>query len=156
VLSFAVGEGVFNYRVVGVLIHADRVLLQRADSDDFWALPGGRGEFGEASGDTIRRELREEIGLDVAPERLLWVVENFFDLKRPYHEISLYYALRWLGALPAEETFPGRSEDRDPPITFRWTALTDLDRIRLYPSFLGQALLHLPTQVTHIVHRDHN
>jgi hypothetical protein len=42
VISFDVDAGHFNYRVAGVCLHADYVLLQRAVADDFWALPGGR------------------------------------------------------------------------------------------------------------------
>lgn len=154
VLSFRDDGGVFNYRVVGVLINADAVLVQRAESDSFWALPGGRGEFGAASHDTIRREFVEEIGLEVQVQRLLWVVENFFELGEPYHEISFYYHLFPFGPIPSGPVFTGRREDRNPPLVFQWVPLQQLADLRLYPSFLPEALAHLPEHVTHIVHRD--
>lgn len=41
-----------------------------------WSLPGGKVEFGERLADAVAREIREEIGVDIAPERLLVVVET--------------------------------------------------------------------------------
>jgi ADP-ribose pyrophosphatase YjhB (NUDIX family) len=38
-----------------------------------WELPGGRPEVGELFQDCLRREIREETGLDVAVERVLGV-----------------------------------------------------------------------------------
>jgi 8-oxo-dGTP pyrophosphatase MutT (NUDIX family) len=49
-------------------------------SEVFWALPGGRAEMGEVAEHTIRREMREEMSTDVVVIRLLWLVENFFDM----------------------------------------------------------------------------
>src|SRR4051794_23288156 len=85
----------FNYRVVGVAFRHDKVLLHQAAGDDFWALPGGRAEFGESAEQTLKREMIEELDAEVEIVRLLWFVENFFtyaDLN--YHEIALYFLMR--------------------------------------------------------------
>ncbi|MFI5857454.1 NUDIX domain-containing protein [Streptomyces parvulus] len=60
-----------------VVLHDGRVLLQRAhwEGQDCYFLPGGGQEPGEALGATVRREVLEETGLDVTPERLLWLRE---------------------------------------------------------------------------------
>lgn len=70
---------IFMCRVAGVAVHDDRVLLHRSGHDDFWALLGGRLEVGETSVAGLRREMREELDVDVTVGRLLWVIENFFD-----------------------------------------------------------------------------
>ena len=58
-----------------VLVDAvGRVLLvRRAYPPHDWVLPGGNAEPMESPVETVRRELREEIGLAVEPEQLMGV-----------------------------------------------------------------------------------
>jgi len=56
--------------VAGVLIADGRVLLTlrsgtRRAYPSTWALPGGHVESGELEAEALRRELREELGIDV-------------------------------------------------------------------------------------------
>ena len=64
-ITAQLGGGRFYYRVAGVLLDSDRVLLHRAIGDPNWVLPGGRCEFMEESTDCLRREMREVC--DLAP-----------------------------------------------------------------------------------------
>src|SRR5262245_28429314 len=90
------GNRRFNYRVVGVAIHDGSVLLHRAEHESFWTLPGGRAEHGETAEQTIRREMLEEIATGVLVDRLLWVVENFFEYEGvSYHELALYFLIHF-------------------------------------------------------------
>ncbi len=68
-------EGVrFNHRVAGIAIDDGRVLLHQFEGEDFWALPGGRAELLEPATETLRREMREELAIEVDVIRLcgLW------------------------------------------------------------------------------------
>lgn len=54
---------------------------------------GGAVERGERPLDAVRRELREELGLELARVRLLDVLDNVFELDgRPGHELVFLYA----------------------------------------------------------------
>ena len=156
-IRFDQGNRRFNYRVVGVAIHTDTVLLHRADHEPFWTLPGGRAEHGETAEETIKREMREELATEVDVVRLLWLVENFFDHEGlHYHEIALYFLLRLPpGSAPLSvEAFT--SSDAGVPLKFRWFPILrqELARLPLLPGFLPEALTDLPTSVVHIVQHD--
>jgi 8-oxo-dGTP diphosphatase len=66
---------------VGAVVHDDehRLLVVRrghAPSAGRWSLPGGRVEAGETDAEAVRREVREETGLDVLVGRRVGTVER--------------------------------------------------------------------------------
>lgn len=146
----------FTHRVAGVAIDDGRVLLHQFEGEDFWALPGGRAELLEPSTETLRREMHEELAIDVDVIRLLWVVENFFEYERLHvHELGLYFLMQ----VPADWRWrtcqtPFLGHEGHLRLTFQWFSLDDLDKMRVYPSFLPQRLRDLPSTVDHVVHAD--
>ena len=52
------------------------LLLRRSDGDNLWGLPGGGMELGERAAETVVREVREEIGLEVEPVALIGVYSS--------------------------------------------------------------------------------
>ena len=159
-ITFDGGPARFNFRVVGVALDRERgrALLHRAEHDDFWSLPGGRAELLEPAEATLRREMREELGVEVAVERLLWVVENFFEhAGKSYHELALYFLMGFPHnpeLLRAEEPFFGQEEGLGLTLIFQWHPLASLDAIVLYPTFLHEGLRALPAVPVHVVHTD--
>jgi Ser/Thr protein kinase RdoA (MazF antagonist) len=74
-----VGDEVAHARRVryqAAIIQNGRVLLvqhrNHEDGRSYWLLPGGGREVGETEEECIQREMREETGLEVRVERLLW------------------------------------------------------------------------------------
>lgn len=65
---------------VGAVVREDGRLLLirrgRPPGKGCWSLPGGRLEPEETLEDAVRREVREETGLDVEPTRLLGTAER--------------------------------------------------------------------------------
>ncbi len=56
-----------------LFVNGDRVLLVRKTYGERWDIPGGYVDRGESPAQACRRELREELGLDRDPGRLLVV-----------------------------------------------------------------------------------
>ena len=58
----------------------------------FYRPPGGRIEFGEPSAVALRREMKEELGVEVSEPNLLGVLENIFTFDgKQGHEIVFVY-----------------------------------------------------------------
>lgn len=81
-----------------IVDEAGRLLLARRANGPFegkWDLPGGFLEEGEHPLDAIRRELREETGLEVEPERFVGVwMDRYGDDGSGEHTLNLYWTAR--------------------------------------------------------------
>jgi ADP-ribose pyrophosphatase YjhB (NUDIX family) len=156
-ISLETSAGSFNVRTVGVAIHDEQVLLHRAAHDTWLALPGGRVELHESSADALVREIREEMGVEVELQRLLWVVERFYFSSRRHHSIQFYYLMQVPEALlPASAPTFTSPESNDTPLVFEWYPLAGLESLAmpLYPAMLCTVLQRLPGTVVHLVAAD--
>ena len=82
----------------GALIHkGHKILLVKRKNEPNkgrWALPGGLVELGERVEDAVRREVKEEVGLNVKLERLLDVLDDIHydpEGRTRYHYILVDY-----------------------------------------------------------------
>jgi ADP-ribose pyrophosphatase YjhB (NUDIX family) len=77
------------------LIEDGNILLleQKVTESRKWSLPGGTLEFGETLQDCIIREMKEETGLDVAIDRLLYICDRLQDNR---HIVHITFAVKRL------------------------------------------------------------
>ncbi len=85
---------------IGIFIHDGRILVfEGRDPHDgrvFYRPLGGGIEFGERGRDALTRELREELGAEIADVSYLGIIENLFTYDgQPHHEIVLVYRARF-------------------------------------------------------------
>ena len=93
-ITFHTAEGIFNYRVCGIILHDGKILAMRNPRTPYYYLPGGRVRLHEAAEDALSRELREELEVDARIIRPLWLNQGFFveDVTgERFHELCLYY-----------------------------------------------------------------
>jgi ADP-ribose pyrophosphatase YjhB (NUDIX family) len=73
--------------VRGVVFREDQILMVRETIDGNWSLPGGWADVGLTPSEVAVKEVREESGLVVVPERLLAVL----DKKRHNHPPDMFH-----------------------------------------------------------------
>jgi ADP-ribose pyrophosphatase YjhB (NUDIX family) len=127
--------------VGGVVIHLKRVLLIRRKREPLkgeWSLPGGLVELGEELHEAVRRELKEETGLDVEPLEIMAVFDRIMgkDVRSGrvrYHFVIVDYACRWKR---------GRISPSSDVVDARWVRREDLSSYHLTPlaaAVIGEA-----------------
>ncbi|MFF8994058.1 NUDIX domain-containing protein [Streptomyces sp. NPDC014983] len=128
-----------------VVLNDGRVLLQRAHWEGrcCYFLPGGGQHPGEALGATVRREVHEETGLDVTPERLLWLREYIgANHGGPLedHRVEAIFLCRPEGD---PHKLGGHAED-DVQTGLEWVELEKVPGLNLLPQGLRTLIANLP------------
>jgi 8-oxo-dGTP diphosphatase len=120
----------------GVCIKNGKILLTRSKGADITYLPGGHIEFTESAAIALERELIEEIGIKCEVQRFLGVAEHIFMQKGELHcELNIIYLY---DSILLDSDKPVEScEDW---IEFMWVDLEDLEKMRLEPAPLIQAI----------------
>lgn len=81
--------------VVAVIVDSeDQVLLTRRSVPPFqgeWVMPGGKIDLGEPIVEALKREVREEVGLEVEVGKLIDIFEHVTPGSDNYHFIIIYY-----------------------------------------------------------------
>jgi len=84
--------------VVAVILDGDgRVLLTKRSIPpflDLWVMPGGKIELGEPILEALKREVHEEVGLEVEVGELIDVFEHLTPGEENCHFVILYYRCR--------------------------------------------------------------
>ena len=143
----------FNYRVAGVMLRDGKVLLHKEGHDRYWYLPGGRCELMETSADTLVREFMEEANATVTVDRLLWVIESFYEARgEVFHELGLYYLVS-SGDIDTRDEFEG-IEINGNALYFRWFSIDELDNVKVLPAALGENLKKIGPHIGHIVNKE--
>ena len=133
-------------KAIAIVRRNGEVLLSFAIDPDtgsrYGRLLGGGVEPGERAHDAIRREWREELGVDLRDVVSLGVVENIYEHGgRTQHEVIVVFAAAFADpALYEVESFPVREAVCDGPA--EWVGIDRLERneIPIYPPELLQLL----------------
>jgi ADP-ribose pyrophosphatase YjhB (NUDIX family) len=114
-----------------ILKDAQIALIQRGNEPGRgkWTIPGGLVELGEHLEQTVIRETKEEVSLDVVNPTLLDVVDNVdidIDGKIKYHYVILEYFVQVIG---------GNLKADSDAIDVQWVQLDNVENYDLTASF---------------------
>lgn len=68
----------FRPSVYGFIVHDKKILVMRNKSNGKLWFPGGGIEIGECLEVGLKREAKEETGIDIVIDKLIFTKENFF------------------------------------------------------------------------------
>jgi len=142
----------FRLKAFCLLLRGNQMLLSKhfdKNRNDYFVRPlGGTVEFQERSEDTLRREIKEEIGADVTAPQLVTVIEDIFDYRgEPYHDVVFLYRAKF-----ADESWYQKDDivctEIDGAVfpTF-WLTLAEIQEngYRLVPSGLVDIIKKMPS-----------
>ncbi|MCH5350203.1 MAG: NUDIX hydrolase [Oscillospiraceae bacterium] len=133
-------EYIFNIRVTGILIENNELLIVKqklSDSRD-WSLPGGRLERGETIEHGLKREFKEETGLDVEVVKLLYVCDVQSSSNTVLH---ITFLVKRLGG---EITLPTNEFDANPIHDVRFVPVDELTGYGFSPKFAERVRQNFP------------
>ncbi|MBQ8327078.1 MAG: NUDIX domain-containing protein [Lachnospiraceae bacterium] len=155
-ILFKTEDFVFSYRVGGILVHNDKILLQRPKNDDY-AIIGGHVSSLETTMDTLKREFEEELHANIVVDDLLAIGEIFFPWgDKPCHQICLYYKVHLSNHedIPLDGSFYGYDDldNERIDLEFRWVPLEELKNgLKVYPTELIPYILKPQDDIVHFV-----
>jgi 8-oxo-dGTP diphosphatase len=131
-----------NDRSRVVLVQGDEVALMRRErmGATYYVFPGGGIEAGETPEQAAVREAHEELGVDVALERLL-VTDEFHGVHSYFYRAHLAGGRFGTGKGP--EYRPGNPRGTYTPV---WVSRLDLIKLDVRPRSVANLVLTLPTQ----------
>ncbi len=135
----------FKFRVGGIIIYNNKVMMVDNHHNKFWCLPGGHVHIGEDSKSAIKREIMEETGITFESCNLTTIVENFYYSKfgKEVHELSFYYLLNSPN-IPQEKTKDYKCVENDEgcliDLEFKWIPLDKVENYDIRPRKLKELL----------------
>ena len=74
-----------------ILYKSGEILLVKSFKwKDFWTVPGGHIEVGETAENAVKREIKEEVGLDISSARLLLIQEAIYPKNFNLHKHFIF------------------------------------------------------------------
>ena len=108
-----------------IIMDKGRILLLKMRATGKYHLPGGGISPGERIEETLRREVREEAGIEIQVERFAYFDEVFFlydPSGRAYHGLHFYY----LCSAQTFELLPDNQVNDDSAESPRWVSISSL------------------------------
>ena len=124
----------FNIRVYGLLINERNEVLicdENRFGRKFTKFPGGGLEWGEGTKETVQREWKEELGIDIKPEGLFYVNDFFQEsaFRNQDQIISFYFLVSTKNELKGIQCSNAPYFSEEVQESFRWIQISSIDEL---------------------------
>ncbi|HIQ10594.1 MAG TPA: NUDIX domain-containing protein [Pyrodictium sp.] len=114
-----------------IVIKDSELLVQVSKKGDRYRLPGGSVNDTETIVECLKREMHEELGVNIEISKLLYIVESFYKKRnRIVHEIGFYFLCR----LSSEKDENIMSREKH--VEIYWCPLDQLEEAKFRPPIL--------------------
>lgn len=129
----------FHYRTSAIIYNKDKtkILLFKSSNRDFYMLPGGKVNELESSEDALKREVKEETGLEINIIDFKCFSECVVtDKEMTYQQVEAIYEASYNDEINNDE-FNGLEGNW---ILFKWFNINDLDNVLIEPKEIKDIL----------------
>jgi 8-oxo-dGTP pyrophosphatase MutT (NUDIX family) len=118
-------------RAVIIDKNTQKVLFCATKNRSHYYLPGGHIEFGETAAFALRREIQEEINIDIPEDNFTFAgaSENFFEQEgKSHHEVNFFFR--------AEISLDKNIQSAEEHIIFEWVSFEEFSKTPILPTSL--------------------
>lgn len=129
----------FHYRTSAIIYnkYKTKILLFKSSNRDFYMLPGGKVNELESSEDALKREVKEETGLEISIIDFKCFSECVVtDKEMTYQQVEAIYEASYNDEINNDE-FNGLEGNW---ILFKWFNINDLDNVLIEPKEIKDML----------------
>lgn len=129
-------EGMVNIRVGAIIKSNDGYCFHFDKKHQFHALIGGRIKYYESSDSAIKREIKEELGIECDNIHFLTTIQNFYEYQgTSMHEILFIYNVT------IQDSFKNLNLIPDSKVDYVCVKLEDIPQIHLLPEKVKEIIL---------------
>lgn len=128
-----IDKQIFGVRASALIKQDDKFLFIK-DNDTYFVV-GGAIQVNELSQEAVRREVKEELGIEITVDKLAFMVENIF-----VHEDYNYHNIEFHYFCETTQNVPMQMIEQDNKLDVVWLSIHELQRYDIKPNFLKEEL----------------
>ncbi len=132
-VSVFIDDVKFNFRVGLLVKKENQILIECNPKDEHVTIPGGRVKTLENGCEALRREIMEEMHVDIKNDKLNMIAffENFFEYdNKKYHELYLLYKIN---INKDDERFNVTTNYDNKINHYKWVDIDNIDSVKILP-----------------------